>query len=153
MNQNVSIIQLYRTNGSTKRYEYIGENIQNAKATFILYYLYSTDKIRVDHDCWKLAICTFSSSALLNEHEFYTIDSFEMNQLKKHHPEYTSLFNSFPDDIDDITVDNKIYDDYKSILDQHEIENYGVEITNQKNLSIDELIQYFDNAENKLMNR
>lgn len=142
------IYQVYRTNNKTNRYEYIGNNIENAKATFILYYLFSSDSIRLDHDIWKLAICEFESNIDYELKEYYTIDSLEMNRLKKKHPEYSYLLSSIPWEIDTITLNNKIYDTYLDLFYEHTSTN--VDITNKKDLLIQELIHLFDLAVLKL---
>lgn len=143
-----TIYQVYRTNNKTNRYEYIGDNIENAKATFILYYLFSSDSIRLDHDIWKLAICEFESNIDYELKEYFTVDSLEMNRLKKKHPEYSSLLTNIPWEIDTITLNNKIYDKYLDLFYEHA--STSVEITNQKELSIQELIDLFDLATRKL---
>lgn len=142
------IYQVYRTNNKTNRYEYIGNNIENAKATFILYYLFSSDSIRLDHDIWKLGICEFDSNIDYDLKEYYTIDSLEMNRLKKQHPEHSNLLTSIPWEIDNITLNNKIYDTYLDLFYEHD--SSSIEITNQKGLSIEELIQLFDLAIQKI---
>ena len=142
------IYQVYRTNNKTNRYEYIGNNIENAKATFILYYLFSSDSIRLDHDIWKLAICEFESNIDYELKEYYTIDSLEMNRLKKKHPEYSYLLSSIPWEIDTIALNNKIYDTYLDLFYEHTSTN--VDITNKKDLLIQELIHLFDLAVLKL---
>ena len=80
--------------------------------------------------------------------EYFTVDSLEMNRLKKKHPEYSSLLTSIPWEIDTITLNNKIYDKYLDLFYEHA--STSVEITNQKELSIQELIDLFDSATRKL---
>jgi len=145
---NYTIYQIYRTNGKTNRYEYIGENIDNAKATFILYYLFSSDSIRLDHNEWKIGICKFDSNIDYELKEYFTVDSLEMNRLKKNNPEYSFLLTSIPWEIDNITLNNKIYDKYLDLFYEHD--STSVEITNKKGLSIQELIDLFDLATSKL---
>lgn len=142
------IYQIYRTNNKTNRYEYIGNNIDNAKATFILYYLFSCDSIRLDHDKWKLGVCTFESNIDYEQTEYYTIDSLEMNRLKKTCPEYSFLLQSIPWEIDEITLSNNILDSYLNLLDLYPSNH--VDITKEKNCTIQELIDCFDLAVSKL---
>ncbi len=139
-----TIYQVYRTNGKTNRYEYIGNNLDNAKATFVLYYLFSSDAIRLDHDHWKLGICEFESNIDYELKEYFTIDSLEMNRLKKKYPEYSNLLTSIPWEIDSITLNNKIYDTYLDLFYLHS--SNSISITNKKDCSIQELIDLFDNA-------
>ena len=143
-----TIYQVYRTNSKTNRYEYIGNNLENAKATFILYYLFSSDSIRLDHDEWKLGICEFEENYDYELKEYFTVDSLEMNRLKKKYPEYSSLLSAIPWEIDTIALNNKIYDTYLDLFYLHSTTSFH--ITKEKNLSIEELIKYFDLAVSKL---
>ena len=145
---NYTIYQVYRTNKKTNRYEYIGDNIDNAKATFILYYLFSSDSIRLDHDEWKLGVCTFESNIDYEQNEYYTIDSLEINRLKKTFPEYSFLLQSIPWEIDAITLNNNILDSYLNLFDLYP--SKIVDLTKRKNCSIQELMDCFDLAISKL---
>lgn len=147
---NHTIYQLFRTNGKTNRYEYIGTNIENAKITFLLYYLFSSDSIRKDHTQWKLSAVNLDSNVLLNEHEYFTIDSFEMNLFQKYYPNHSYLLSSIPWEIDDITNRDSIYDDYMALLSQKHLLNQVFDLTDESSLSFDELLIIFEEVQGKL---
>ena len=118
-----TIYYLYRTNGKTNQYEYFGDNINNAYMTYILYNLYSTEKVRIDHNEWKLASSEIEEVKIDGWKEYFNIDSFEIQRFERQYPEYKYLLDSLPIDIDTCYQNYKIYDqwlDYSRILEWKE---------------------------------
>lgn len=140
--QKKKIYQLYRTNGTTSYTQYVGEHLENAKATFILYPLFSNDHIRMDHKTWKLSIYEVNELFIDGWNEYFSIDSYEIIQFEKKYPQYLELLKDIPENIDKISTDLKIYDQWLSILEcQEKIDD--IEIMHESLSTYEELLDCF----------
>ena len=118
-----TIYYLYRTNNKTNQYEYFGDNLNNAFITYILYNLYSNEKVRLDHTEWRLGSSEIEEVKVDGWKEYFNIDSFEIQRFEKQYPEYKYLLKELPEDIDKLYGDFNNYDkwlDYSRILEWKE---------------------------------
>lgn len=132
------IYYLYRTNQKTNHYEYFGDNLNNAFITYILYNLYSNEKVRLDHTNWKLGISEIEEVKIDGWKEYYSIDSFEIQRFEKQYPNYQYLLKDIPEDIDKLYQN---YDNYDKWLDYSRLLEWKEDIfLSDKKLSFEEYI-------------
>ena len=137
------IVYLYRTNKKTNHYEYFGDNLKNAFATYILYNLYSTEKVRLDHNEWRIGFSEIEEVKIDGWKEYYSIDSFEIQRFENQYPEYKYLINELPEDIDKLYQNFKNYDkwlDTSRILEWKE----DIFLSNEKYKTLEEYLKIIE---------
>ena len=135
-----TIYYLYRTNSKTKQFEYFGDNLNNAYATYILYNLFSTEKVRLDHKEWRLGNSLIEEVKIDGWKEYFNIDYYEIQRFENKYPEYKYLLNDLPDDIDKLYQNFRNYDkwlDYSRILEWQN----DIFLSNQKFNTLEEYLE------------
>lgn len=144
--KNKKFYALYRTNGVTNYYQYIGISKKNAKAVYLLYRLFSHENIRKDHTLWKLSAYEVSELLIDGWEDYFTIDSYEMIPFEKKYPIYLDLLSELPENIDVISNKLDIYDKWLSLIRCHQ-PLLDLSFDEPRQESIDELMSCFKEEE------